>query len=188
MERYIEIIKKRLDNKRYIHSLQVAKVAKELALHNNVNPEKAYLAGLLHDYAKCLTNKQLLTLAEENNLISDEIEYNQPTLLHGPVGALLLEKELKIFDSSILDAVRYHTTGCIGMDTLAQIIYISDYIEPGRNFEGALELRKLVLKSLSQGVLEGMDSSLRYIIEQKKLIHPLTIKARNWMLLNINNQ
>lgn len=183
MEQYIEIIKKRLNNKRYIHSIEVANLARKLARINGVDPDKAYLAGLLHDYAKCLSNQELLKIARENNLIIDEIEYKQAELLHGPVGAFLIRQELKITDESILNAVKYHTTGCADMDTLMQIIYIADYTEPGRIFEGVEELRKLVLEDLSQGVLEGLDTSLKHIINGKRLIHPLTISARNWMLL-----
>ncbi|SMB80291.1 putative HD superfamily hydrolase of NAD metabolism [Desulfonispora thiosulfatigenes DSM 11270] len=185
MNNYVEIIKKRLNSKRYLHSIGVAETAKELALINGVNPDKAYLAGLIHDYAKCLTDQELLNLAKNNNLIADDVEYKQPDLLHGPVGAFLLKRDHNILDESILRAVRYHTTGCADMDTLTKIIYIADYIEPNRVFNGVKEIRELAFRNLSIGVLNGLDNSLKFIIEKNKLIHPLSIAARNWIIENI---
>lgn len=183
MNEIIDLIKVRLTEERYLHSIGVAKTAKKLALLNGVDEEKAYLAGLIHDYAKCLTSKELVDIAVKYDLISDSIEYKQPQLLHGPVGAILIEKDLKIKDQEILNAVRYHTTGCEDMSELTKVIYIADYIDPTRKFEGVEKLREVTFKNLNKGVLLGMDTSLRFVLDKGGLIHPLSILARNWLLM-----
>src|SRR5690554_4897548 len=126
MEKYKNLIKARLSKERFDHSLGVAQIAWDLALINGVDENKAYLTGILHDYAKELTNSDLIDIGKRYSLILDEAELLEPQLLHGPVGSVLIQRELGINDKEILNAVRYHTTGCNEMTKLAQIIYIAD--------------------------------------------------------------
>jgi len=183
MEEYKALIKGRLSHKRYVHSLGVAETARELAVLNGCNAEQAYLAGILHDYAKELSNHDLLEIGRLNNLILDEAEVEEPQLLHGPVGAVLIQKELGINNRGILDAIRYHTTGCSGMTKLTQIIYIADYIEPNRKFPGVESLRNVTYNDLSRGVLEGLNNTIKYVLDNNQLLHILSVGARNWMLI-----
>ncbi|MGI6226700.1 MAG: bis(5'-nucleosyl)-tetraphosphatase (symmetrical) YqeK [Peptococcales bacterium] len=183
MQDYQEIIKKRLSKARYEHSLGVAETARDLALFNQIDPFKAYLTGILHDYAKELTNQELIELGKSYNLISDEVELYEPELLHGPVGAVLIREELGINDIEILNAIRYHTTGCKEMDKLSQIIYIADYIEPNRKFPGVDCIRDTAYTDLTKGVLLGLNSTIRYLLEIEQPLHKLTIEARNGLLL-----
>jgi len=185
MEKYKKIIEKRLSKKRYEHSLGVAETAKKLAVFNNVNSDDAYIAGLLHDYAKELSSQELLQIAKNNQLIVDEVEIIVPQLLHGPVGAYLLEQEMGVKNKDILQAVRFHTTGCYDMGTLSQILYIADIIEPNRKFPEVDYLRQITYEDLSLGVLEGLNFSLKYVLEKNKLIHCLSVQARNWLLITI---
>ncbi|MDK2824018.1 MAG: hypothetical protein PWQ67_174 [Clostridia bacterium] len=184
MEEYKKIVKNRLSNKRYEHSLGVAETARELAVRNGADFNKAYLAGILHDYAKELSSEELLKIAASNNLITDKVEIKEPQLLHGKVGAYLIKNELGIYDEDILKAIRFHTTGCADMDLLTQIIYIADYIEPNRKFPGVEKMRKTTFINLAQGVFEGLDQTLKYVLEKKGLIHYLSVQARNWLLIS----
>lgn len=182
VEGYKEILKNRLSVKRYTHSVGVANTAARLAGMFNGNIEKAYLAGLMHDYARELSEEELLELTAKHDLSTDGVELMQTSLLHGPVGAWLLEQEGLITDKQVLDAIRWHTTGHPDMDQLARIIYISDYIEPGRNFPGVDMLRQITNKDLNLGVLAGLDHTLGFLVQRNNFIHPLSIAARNRLL------
>lgn len=183
MEKYQRLIKERLSKNRYEHSLGVAQTARDLALLNGVSPEKAYLTGILHDYAKELADQELLILGRIYNLILDEAEIQEPQLLHGPVGAVLIQKELGIDDIELLNGVRYHTTGTSQMTKLSQITYIADYIEPNRNFPGVDSLRETAYANLSQGVLLGLNNTIKYVLDNNQLLHKLSVEARNWLLV-----
>ena len=182
MEKYISILKEKLNNKRFLHSLRVAETARELAIKNDVDPELAYLSGILHDYGKNISWENLIKIAESNKLITDEIEKKNPFLLHGPVGAHLLEKELGIKNREILEAVRYHTTGKPNLGKLGLIIYIADLIEPERQQADIDSLRQITYKNLWMGVFTGINFTLRYLIAENKPIHSLSIETRNWLL------
>ncbi len=182
VEGYKEILKHRLSVKRYTHSVGVANTAARLAGMFNGDIERAYLAGLMHDYARELSEEELLELTAKHNLSTDGVELMQTALLHGPVGAWLLEQEGIITDQQVLDAIRWHTTGHPDMDQLARIIYISDYIEPGRNFPGVDVLRQITNKDLNLGVLAGLDHTLGFLVQRNNFIHPLSIAARNRLL------
>lgn len=182
VEGYKEILKNRLSVKRYTHSIGVANTAARLAGMFNGDIERAYLAGLMHDYARELTEEELLELTAKHNLSTDGVELMQTSLLHGPVGAWLLEQEGLITDQQVLNAIRWHTTGHPDMDQLARIVYISDYIEPGRNFPGVDLLRQITNKDLNLGVLAGLDHTLSFLVQRNNFIHPLSIAARNRLL------
>lgn len=182
VEGYKELLKSRLSAKRYTHSIGVANTAARLAGMFHGDVERAYLAGLMHDYARELTEEELLDLAAKHNLASDAVDFMQTSLLHGPVGAWLLEQEKIITDQQVLDAIRWHTTGHPDMDQLAQIIYISDYIEPGRDFPGVDMLRQIAHKDLNLGTLAGLDHTLQFLIQRNSFVHPLSIATRNRLL------
>ena len=179
VEGYKELLKKRLSVKRYTHSVGVANSAAKLAGMFNGDIERAYLAGLLHDYAREMPNSQLLELAVEHGLTNDEVELLQPNLLHGPVGAWMLQQQGIIDDEQMLNAIRWHTTGHPDMDQLARIIYIADYIEPNRDFPGVDALRQIAHRDLNLGTLAGLDHTLNFLIQQGGFIHPWSVGARN---------
>lgn len=189
VEGYKELLKKRLSVKRYTHSVGVANTAAKLAGMFNGDIERAYLAGLLHDYAREMPNSQLLELAVEHGLTNDEVELLQPNLLHGPVGAWMLQQQGIIDDEQMLNAIRWHTTGHPDMDQLARIIYIADYIEPNRDFPGVDALRQIAHRDLNLGTLAGLDHTLNFLIQQGGFIHPWSVGARNRLVEErINNQ
>ena len=186
-----EIINKlsaRLSPHRLQHSLQVAGVARDMAKTYGSDPDKAYTIGLLHDYAKGLSGADLLALARENALIEDEVESQAPDLLHASVGAYLLATELNIDDPEILQAVRVHTLGSLEMSQLDKIIFLADMIEPGRDFPGLERLQCLAGRDIDRAMLFALDSTIRYCLEQGRILHPRTITVRNKFLDNIKQK
>lgn len=189
---YVNILKARLSSTRFRHSLNVMETALKmgerfglLGLNSRKTEEKLWLAALLHDYAKDLSEQELLILAGENNLITCKVEEVQPDLLHGPVGALLCRRDLQIEDEEILRAIHYHTTGYAQMTLLEKIVFLADLVEPSRKYAGVDELRKICEDDVDKGLLFAFDSTLQYVLRRNLLIHPLTVLARNELLLSI---
>lgn len=182
----MSIISARLSRHRCQHSLEVAGMAKQMAEQYGEDQSRAYLTGLLHDYGKGISGGELIKIAEENQLITDEVYRQVPDLLHAPVGALLLEKDLGITDDAILQAVRHHTLGAVNMTSLDKIIYLADMIEPGRDFPGVERLRCLALRDMDEAMLYGLESTIKYCIDSGRILHPQTIATRNWFLTRLN--
>lgn len=173
------IIKEKLSPPRYIHSLNVAKEAQELAIQHGGDGQRAYLAGILHDYAKGLSADILIAIAEEYHAIENEIEYLIPHILHAKVGAILLKKDKIITDSRILNAIASHTLGNLQMDSLDKIIFLADMIEPGRDYPQHQRLHCLAYKNLDEAMLFGLELTIRHCLENRRLLHPKTVKVRN---------
>lgn len=182
VEGYKAMLQKRLSVKRYTHSVGVANTAAQLAAMFNGDIERAYLAGLLHDYAREMPSSELLELAVEHQLYADEVDLLQPNLLHGPVGAWLLKERGIIEDEAILQAIRWHTTGHPDMKQLERIVYIADYVEPGRAFPGVDALRQIVHRDLDWGMLAGLDHTISYQLQKNGFLHPLSVAIRNRIL------
>jgi len=182
----IDIISVRLSPRRCRHSMNVAQEAANLADHYGVDREKAYLTGILHDYAKDLKPDDLLLIAGENGLIDYEVERQLPDLLHAPVGAFLLKQELGIEDGEMLEAVRFHTMGSLQMSPLDKIIFLADMIEPDRDAYPDLErLRRLAFDDLDQAMLLGLDSTIRYCLDRRAVLHSRTVEVRNMFLQKV---
>ncbi len=130
-------VERRLSGARWTHTLGVAETAGRLAVRHGVDPEAAGLAGLLHDCAREMPPAALLRLASEYDMSVDEIEAREPLLLHGKVGAALAKDCFAIEDPDILAAIASHITGEPGMGLLQQLIFLADFIEPGRAFPAA---------------------------------------------------
>ncbi len=168
----------------YRHSLEAAEAAVYLAERYGASEEVAYLAGLLHDYGKAYNYEQLLQWTEELGLELDWITLSSNKLLHAPVGAALIKKELGITDQSILDAVAYHTTGRSGMSLLEKIIYLSDYIEPGRDYEGAEKIRQIAAEDLDKALLAAVDTAICSVVRRRLFLHPRSVEFRNSLLVD----
>lgn len=179
-----KILKYRMSEELFIHSLGVEETAFNLAVLHGIDQKKAVFAGLLHDYAKNLPVNELSRLAAEHDL-ADDISRQEPALLHAPVGAWLLEHELRIEDREILEAVRVHTTGFPGMSTLSKVVYLADCLEPGRDFPGLIDIRNTARRDLDRALLMGIDRTLRYIIDRGKIIHPSSIFLRNSLIISL---
>ena len=168
-------IKEELSEDRYEHTIGVMYTAESLAMRYGVDMTKAAVAGLLHDCAKCIPNNEKIELCEKNNLLISAVERENPSLLHAKLGAHLAEKEYDITDPSILHAIVVHTTGEPDMNTLDKIIYIADYIEPGRDKAPNLEkVRELAFSDLNRCMAQILRDTLQYLVEKGGTIDPAT--------------
>lgn len=180
MREYKAILKDKLTEKRYDHALAVCSCAAELAVMHGLDRRQAELAGLLHDYARDMPPDELLRIGRARKLVTHEIEQQLPLLLHGPVGAVLIEEELGIYDTQVLEAVALHTLAGPAMGRIAQVVYIADLTAAGRDFPLVDYLRTLSQTSLEQSLLECIASTIRHCLEKRQLIHPQSIEAWNY--------
>ncbi|MBS4912678.1 MAG: bis(5'-nucleosyl)-tetraphosphatase (symmetrical) YqeK [Veillonella sp.] len=185
-EQLIDQLEGQLTPKRFAHTLGVAKAAQSLAEIYNVSPSKAYLAGLLHDCGKELPLSHMQEIVKEAQVNVDLDMFNNGALLHGVVGAILSRNIYGVEDVNILDAIRYHTTGRIGMTVMDKIIFVADYIEETRNFPGVDKLRQIAFEDLDKAVLAGYDSTIGHLLDQGLSIYFKTILGRNDILRQIH--
>ncbi|MCH5280227.1 MAG: bis(5'-nucleosyl)-tetraphosphatase (symmetrical) YqeK [Lachnospiraceae bacterium] len=168
-------LKKELDKKRYVHTMGVAYTALNLAMAHGEDLGSAYLAGLLHDNAKCLSSKEKLSLCKKHGIKPNEAEAENPDLLHAKLGAALAKDRFEIEDGAVLSAICYHTTGKPDMSTLEKIVYIADYMEPNRRMlPGLPEIRGMAFKDLDQTMTKILENTLSHLKNKKIMIDPLT--------------
>ncbi len=173
----------RVPAKRIQHILGVEQMARELALHHQLDVEKAAQAGLMHDLAKYFKPQLLLQMAEAEGLPIDEVDLAAPHLLHADVSAIVARDEFGITDPEILQAIADHTLGRAGMSPLSCIVFLADTLEAGRGDTPELQaLRELSYQSLTQAVWRTCDYSLQYLLSTRCPIHPRTIRTRNWAM------
>lgn len=171
-----------LKESRLRHSLSVSETAVALATIYGEDIDKARIAGLVHDCVKNMKDAQLIEVARLHEIQLDEIYLQNPSILHGLVGSIIAREVMGIEDEDILSAIRYHTTGRKNMSILEKIIYIADYIEPLRKFNGVEELRSLSEMDLDAAVIQSLEDTIKYVIIQKELLHTDTVEARNYLL------
>ena len=177
----LEWLKNNLNEKRYIHSLGTADCAKELAKQFKLNQDKAYLAGLLHDCAKCFPNEKLLDIIHKH-LDVEECEMLNYKTLHAPVSAYIAETEFKITDKEILSAIRWHTLGKLDMTDFEKIVFIADKIEPNtRDEEYSAKIRDLLSEEngLNKALLKCYKETIKSLVKRDLKICLLTIKIYN---------
>ncbi len=163
------------DGKRYEHTLGVAYTAANLAACHGENIEHALIAGMLHDCAKCLSDEKLLAICEKQKLPVSAEEQKKPSLLHARVGSYLAGKEYHITDQNIINAIHNHTTGRPGMSLLEKIIFIADYMEPGRKQAPRLEqIRRIAFSDLNQAMLMILEDTLFYLQDSGSVIDQTT--------------
>ena len=178
-------LQRRLNKNRFAHSIGVANTAVKLAKKFGADVDKAYIAGLLHDCAREFENDQLPAEAAKRGIEIGEVEKTMPLLLHAYIGAKMVQEIYGVTDSEIIQAIYRHTVGARDMTPLDKIIYFADMIEPNRKYPGVDELREFAEKSssLDEIILKALDESIIFIVQKKTLLHPDTIAARNFLLL-----
>ena len=182
-------LKKVLTDKRYEHTLGVAYSAMCLAMVYDTDIKKAELAGLLHDNAKCMSDEKLLKKCKKHGLNMSEIEKEQPYLLHAKLGAFYAGEKYGVCDKDIISAVYYHTTGHPDMTMLEKIIFVADYIEPGRNKAHNLnEIRKLSFSDIDKAVYRITEDTLRYLNNDKRKLDEMTEKTYHYYKNIIENR
>lgn len=168
-EKIYDIVKQKFSGvylNRFIHMEGVVKMALRLNEHHglNLNPEKVKLAGLLHDYAKIIKISELEEVIRKEysgELLENILEV--PATYHSFAGAYYIKRDFNIDDEEILDAVIYHTTGKKDMAPLTKLIFISDYIEEGRNFESALIARQVAFDDLDLAVVKVYELGIKKV-------------------------
>ncbi len=168
-------LKKALDKERYEHTKGVMYTAAAMAMAHGASIEAAMTAGLLHDCAKCIPNSEKLALCEKHHILVAPAEAENPSLLHAKLGALLAESEYDITNPEILHAIKVHTTGEPDMSVLDKIIFIADYIEPGRDKAPNLDkVRKLAFRDLNACMAQILRDTLIYLKQGNEVIDPTT--------------
>ena len=176
-----EIVAKEKSNMtedRFEHCIGVSKTAQKLAELNQYDEDKAALAGFIHDYAKQVSVEEYREVIKTKGFDQDLLNWNR-SIWHGIVGTYFIQRDLKITDSEILTAVRRHTTADVEMTTLDKIVFMADYIEPGRSFPGVEEARKITYANLDKGVGYQLAHTLEFLIEKRNKIYPRTLDAYN---------
>ena len=171
----------RLSGYRYTHTLGCEKAARMLAEKFGGDVEKAGFAALLHDITKRLSKEEQLYLCDKYGIIACDIEKKEWNMLHGKTAAAIARAEYGA-DMETAEAIAYHTTGRANMTLLDKILYLADYIEETRDFDGVESARRLAETSIDEALLYCFDHSLYDLLVRGKLIHPDTMAARNSLI------
>lgn len=170
--------KANMDKKRFEHCIGVSKTARKLAKLNGYDEDKAALAGFIHDYAKRVPVEEYRKVIKEQDFDPDLLNWNR-AIWHGIVGTYFIKRDLEITDPEILQAVWRHTTADAEMTTLDKIVFVADFIEPGRDFPGVDEARKVAYNNLDDGVVYELAHTLEFLVKNRNKIYPRTLAAYN---------
>jgi predicted HD superfamily hydrolase involved in NAD metabolism len=177
-ELLMQRVQMQMSEKRFRHVLGVEETAIALAGRYGASLEKASIAALTHDYAKERSDDEFKLVIRRDNFDLDLLNWGNE-IWHGLVGANFVQRELEIDDEEILQAIRVHTTGAAEMSLLDKIIYVADYIEPGRNFPGVEEAREIALRNLDNAVAYETKHTLLHLVSKEVPIYPKTIETYN---------
>lgn len=171
-------LKGELDKERYEHTLGVMYTSASLAMCHGADIDRALLAGILHDCAKCIPGNKKIKLCNKYHLSISEAESKNPSLLHAKLGAFLAAKKYHVKDKEVLNAITSHTTGRPGMSLLEKIVYIADYIEPGREeLPNMAEVRKMAFDDIDECLYRIVKDSLSYLKTRNIPIDTMTEKT-----------
>ena len=180
-------LKQNLTEKRYMHSIGTAQCAKELAKQFNLDEDRAYVAGLLHDCAKCFDDDKLREIINKNIKV-DPMEVMSNKTLHAPVGAYMAKTQFGVEDEEILSSIRWHTLGKLNMTSFEKVIFLADKIEPLTRDKDYIPEAKRYLKeekNLDKAMFESYKETIKSLVDRELRICPLTIDIYNH-LLNVN--
>ncbi len=185
---YRSLIKSRMGEKRYIHSLNVAKSAVELARKYGADIEKAEIAGILHDSCKEIPKDEMLQIILSGGIILDAIEKDTSKLWHAIAGAVYVRDHLDIRDDDIFNAIKYHTTGRANMSLLEKIIFTADFISDERDYDGVDIMRKKAFEDLDNAMLFGLQFTISDLAKRKLTIHSNALNCYNDVIINLNKK
>lgn len=171
-------LEKELKPDRFDHTLGVAYTAASMAFVHGADVEKALIAGFLHDCAKSMSHEEQIKVCEKNNIDITEVERRNHSLLHAKVGMYLARTKYDIYDTDILNAIRWHTTGRENMSLLEKIIYIADFIEPNRKpLENLPKVRKEAYENIDKCLAHILHDSVIYLQTIGKETDDATMEA-----------
>jgi predicted HD superfamily hydrolase involved in NAD metabolism len=177
-QKALDLVKLQLTEHRYQHTLGVMGSAISLAEKFGADVKKAEIAAIFHDYAKFRPKDEMKEIIHSQGFPQDLLLFNSE-LWHAPVGAYLVEKEAGIRDLEVLDAIRYHTSGRPNMTMLEKVIYLADYIEPGRHFPGVEEVRELANENLEKALIKAIQNTIIFLLKKNQTIYPETFYTYN---------
>jgi predicted HD superfamily hydrolase involved in NAD metabolism len=180
-EKALNLVKEQLTEHRYQHTLGVMETAIKLAEKYGANEKKAELAAIFHDYAKFRPKEEMKQIIIQQKMDPKLLQFNAE-LWHAPVGAYLAKTEAGIQDQEVLDAIRYHTSGRPNMTLLEKIIYLADYIEPGRHFPGVDEVREIAERNLDEALIQALKNSIAFLLKKNQPIFPDTLDTYNHLV------
>ena len=185
-EEALKLVKEQLTDHRYQHTLGVMETAIAHAKRYGGHEQKAELAAIFHDYAKFRPKDEMKEIIIAQGFPQDLLEYNSE-LWHAPAGAYLVEKEAGISDREVLEAIRYHTSGRPGMTLLDKIIYLADYIEPGRHFPGVEEVRNMAKENLDKALIKAIQNTIMFLLKKNQTIYPDTFYTYNDLIKKLED-
>ncbi len=170
---------------RFRHISGVVQAAKRIARREGLSLEDAELAAWLHDCAKELPKDRMRGLIRGTEFKLDAQEKEMPVLWHPHAGAALARKRWGIRKPAVLEAIRRHTLGAPGMGPLAQVIFVADFIETGRDFPGVREARRAAAKGLGEGVLAKASRTIAFLLQRERVLHPRLLETWNYYLRKV---
>ena len=184
-----EKLKASLKPGRYEHSLSVSFTCMALAMRYGYDLDKAELAGLLHDCAKCYDNNSIIAACRNSGMELTEGELQAPSIIHSRLGARMAEEKFGVNDPEILSAIACHTTGKPDMSLLDKILYIADYIEPRRyKIKDLPAIRRLAFEVLDEALFQIMEGTLRYLKEAGTYADIMTQNAYHYYKKQMRRQ
>lgn len=168
--------------KRFQHSVNVMDTAILLSNHYGCDVEKAKVAAVLHDFAKDFPKDKMIDACIRYQIPEFQTFGYISSVLHGPVAAWIAKDEFEVEDPDTRNSIYFHTTGRPNMSLLEKVIYIADYIEPNRKFDGVEELRKLAYKDIDRCMLHGLNMTIETVVSKGSMLNPVTVEARNFYL------
>lgn len=180
-------LKRKLSESRYQHTLGVSYTAGCLAMKHGIDVNNAIIAGLLHDCAKYMPGEEMLKCAKKAKIDISDAELEKPDLLHAKLGSYYAEKKYGFTNEEILSAIKWHTTGKPDMSLLDKIIYIADYIEPGRDKMPRLDIiRKTAFEDIDICLKLILEDTVTYLKSSNMKIDDTTIKTYDFYINSSN--
>ena len=175
------LVKSRLSEKRYRHTMNVKKLAVRMAQHYGVDTEKAALAAVLHDSAKELPRTELLQIMQDNAIIKKGTQNRPEPVWHGICAAILAKTQWNVQDEEILSAIACHTTGKENMSKLDKILFLADMTSAERDYPGVEELRSLEMRNLDKAMIQALKMTISFVEQKNAIADPESAKALAWL-------
>ncbi|MBQ6041665.1 MAG: bis(5'-nucleosyl)-tetraphosphatase (symmetrical) YqeK [Oscillospiraceae bacterium] len=180
------LLKARLSKKRFTHSVNVARAAFALAERWGADPQRAYLAGLLHDCCKELPFEEQQELMRQGPFVVSDTEWQCKPVWHGIAAASYMHTELGIEDAEILSAARWHTVGKANMTRLEEIVYMADLISAERTYRDVDRFRKMAQNDLDKAMLCAFEYAIDSVMKKQAPLPVSTVEAYNYYLARMN--
>ena len=184
---YVQLIKGRMGERRFIHSVNVSDAAVALAERYGADKEKARLAGILHDSCKEIPKDEMLQIISDGGIILDATEKASSKLWHAIAGSVYVKQTLNIDDDDIINAIRYHTTGRADMSLLEKIIFTADFISDERDYNDVEIMREKAFNDLEDAMLFGLSFTISNLADKRLPIHRDAIDCYNDILDKMTN-